>query len=69
MKLSELLCSVIKFNKEKEVFIDIINIKDSPWVNYLETKNTERLYESFYATQNYPDHPNNYWYNIKNLIN
>tara|TARA_Y100000389_G_scaffold162758_1_gene165661 strand:+ start:3515 stop:3982 length:468 start_codon:yes stop_codon:yes gene_type:complete len=69
MKLNELLCSVIKFsNKEKkEVFIDIINIKNSPWVVYLETKNTEPLYESFYATQNHPDHPNNYWYDITNF--
>ena len=70
MLLKNLTCSVIKFTdrQKKTVFVDHnVKIEDSPWVIYLKTKNTEPLYESFYATQKHPDHDNNYWYNIENF--
>lgn len=70
MLLKDLKCSIIKFkNKEKNiVYVDQnVKIENSPWVIYLKTKNTEPLYESFYATQQHPDHDNNYWYNIENF--
>ena len=70
MLLKDLKCSVIKFqNKEDNiVYVDEhVKIENSPWVIYLKTKNTEPLYESFYATQQHPDHDNNYWYNIENF--
>ena len=35
--------------------------------NLFKNKNTEPLYESFYATQQHPEHDNNYWYNIENF--
>ena len=66
IKLKDLTCSVIKFKDDKKgVYVDSnVKIEESPWVPYLKNKNTDKLYESFYATQNHPDHPNDYWYDI-----
>jgi len=69
IKLSDITCSVIKFKEDKkEVYVDNnVQLKDSPWFIYLTTKNTDSLYESFYATRKHNDHKNDYWYNIKNF--
>lgn len=67
MKLKSLTCSVIKFKDDKKnVYTDSnVKIDDSPWIPYLKNKNTDKLYESFRATQNHPDHPNDYWYDVE----
>ena len=66
LKLKELYCSVIKLNNEGKAYVDIrVKLGDSPWVDYLNTGSTDKLYESFRATQKHPDHPDNYWYPIE----
>jgi hypothetical protein len=66
LKLKELYCSVIKLNNEGKAYVDIrVKLCDSPWVDYLNTGSTDKLYESFRATQKHPDHPDNYWYPIE----
>tara|TARA_B100001142_G_scaffold236619_1_gene235102 strand:+ start:4007 stop:4450 length:444 start_codon:yes stop_codon:yes gene_type:complete len=67
MKLQNVKCSIHKLDSNNKFFVDIVNIKDSPWVTYLEKKNTEPLYNSFKATQSHPDWPNDYWYDIKDF--
>jgi hypothetical protein len=68
IKLKELTCSVIKLDTNKKVYVDNkVKIEDSPWIIYLNEKNTKPLYDSFYATRKHPQHPNDYWYDISNF--
>lgn len=67
LKLKDLKCSIHKLDKNNKFFIDIVSIKDSPWVIYLTLKDTEPLYNSFKATQTHPNFPNDYWYDIKDF--
>ena len=67
MKLKNLKCSIHKLDRFNNFYIDIVNIRDSPWVVYLRDNDTKPLYDSFKATQTHPDWPNDYWYNIENF--
>ena len=65
-KLKNLKCSVIKFDSNNNSYVDHnVKLEDSPWIPYLENKNTDKLFESFKATQNHPDHLDNYWYPLE----
>lgn len=66
LKLKDLYCSVIKLDNDNNSYVDNkVKLGDSPWVEYLINKSTNKLYKSFYATQKHPDHPDDYWYPIE----
>tara|TARA_Y100000389_G_scaffold191835_1_gene218598 strand:+ start:1531 stop:1980 length:450 start_codon:yes stop_codon:yes gene_type:complete len=66
LKLKDLYCSIIKLNDKGVAYVDHnVKIEDSPWMDYLKNNSTEKLYESFKATQKHPDHKDDYWYPIE----
>ena len=66
LKLKNLYCSIIKLNDKGFAYVDHnVKIEDSPWIDYLKNNSTEKLYESFKATQKHPDHKDDYWYPIE----
>ena len=66
IKLEDLYCSIIKLDNNGEAYVDTkVKLGDSPWVDYLKDGSTERLYESFRATQKHREHPDDYWYPIE----
>jgi len=67
MKLKNVKCSIHKLDNNNKFYVDVVNIGCSPWVIYLQTKNTKPLYDSFKATQTQPSWPDDYWYDIKDF--
>ena len=66
IKLKDLYCSVIKLDNNGTAYVDErVKLGDSPWVDYLNTGSTVKLYESFRAVQKHDDHLNDYWYPLE----
>ena len=66
MKLKDLKTYIHWVNNKNKCVWDVVNIKDGPWVKYLETGDSELIHNTLKARQGRTE-PNDYWYPIEDF--